>query len=92
MGTQMATQDLALALTLKCLHIDLAAKVGNDQAMLLRAQFTPFQLIFNQGVFTLCAGSPFRLNLVDAPSLATINLAFSHPAGITRSQLYSLTC
>ena len=79
-GAQVAAADLSCQFAIQCLDFHLHAEVGDDQTQLFGAQFAAFKGFQGVGFAFGRAGSAFFLNLLDAPVLPAVELAFGHGA------------
>ena len=78
---QVAAEDLTTVLAFLSLDFDLHAEVGDDQAGLFRAEIAALEFFHRTRFTARCASGAFFLDLLDAPALPTVELAFGHCVG-----------
>ena len=84
-GPQVAAEHLPAVFALQCLDLDLYAEMRDDQPGLFRAQVAALQLLEGTALATRGTGGALFLDLLDAPALPAVELAFGHGLGLSRS-------
>ena len=90
---QVAAEDLTTVLAFLSLDFDLHAEVGDDQAGLFRAEIAALEFLHCARFTARRASGALFLDLLDAPALPAVELAFGHLRTVPRyEKTASLTC
>ena len=89
----VAAEHLTAVLAFLSLNFNLYAEVSDDQAGLFRAEIAALELFHSARFPPRSACGAFFLDLLDAPALPAVELAFGHLRTVPRyEKRASLTC